>query len=161
MIGLLRGSAQPALHAGSASPRLHLVVSIVGIVGLLAILRLVRRRRLKAKYSLLWLSVGVVFVVLGLFPSVLDWAARLLGVDYPPELLWLFGTVFLVLVVMHLSWELSRLEERTRVLAEELALLRADRVDSVDSTDRPTGAGRPATDRADLSTRPTAPTPGP
>jgi len=110
----------------SATPRLHFVVSVVGIVGLLAILRLVRRRQLRAKYSLLWLSVGVVFVALGLSPSILDWAARELGVDYAPELLWLSGTIFLVLVSMHLSWEASRLEERTRILAEELALLRAE-----------------------------------
>jgi len=30
------------------------------------------------------------------------------------------------LVIIHFSWELSRLEDRTRVLAEELALLRAE-----------------------------------
>jgi hypothetical protein len=29
-----------------------------------------------------------------------------------------------MLVVMHYSWELSRLEERSRTLAEEVALLR-------------------------------------
>jgi hypothetical protein len=34
--------------------------------------------------------------------------------------------LFLLLVCMHLSWEVSRLEERTRILAEELALLRGN-----------------------------------
>jgi len=110
----------------AATPRLHLVVGIVGVVSMLAILRLVRRRQLRAKYALLWLLVGVSFVVLGLSPGLLDWAAKEAGVAYAPDLLFLVGTVFLVLVVMHLSWELSRLEDRTKVLAEELGLLRTE-----------------------------------
>jgi hypothetical protein len=110
----------------AATPRLHLVAGTIGVLCMLVILRLVRRRQLRAKYSLLWLAVGVAFVVLGLSPGLLDWAARELGVDYAPDLLFLVGTVFLVLVVMHLSWELSRTEDRTRVLAEDLALMRAE-----------------------------------
>jgi hypothetical protein len=41
----------------------------------------------------------------------------------------MIAIVFLLIVVMHFSWELSRLEERTRTLAEEIALLRATRPD--------------------------------
>jgi hypothetical protein len=33
---------------------------------------------------------------------------------------------FLLLLVLHFSWELSRLEDRTRALAEEHALLRQE-----------------------------------
>ena len=110
----------------AATPRLHVITSLAGVVLLLAILRLVRRRQLRAKYALLWLGVGVAFVVLGAAPGLLDWAAGRLGVAYAPDLLFLVGTLFLVLVVMHLSWELSRLEDRTKVLAEEIALLRAE-----------------------------------
>jgi sensor domain CHASE-containing protein len=77
------------------------------------------------------LSVGVAFAVLAVSPGLLDWAAGRVGVDYQPALLFLVGMVFLLLVVVHLSWELSRLEERTRVLAEELSLLRTDVTDGV------------------------------
>ena len=109
----------------SATPRLHWLTGVAGIVLMLVILRLVRRRQLRAKYSLLWLAVGVAFVVLGVSPGLLDWAARRTGVAYAPDLLFLVGTVFLVLVVMHLSWEVSRLEDRSKLLAEEVALMRA------------------------------------
>ena len=51
-----------------------------------------------------------------------------LGVDYGPSAVFLGAIVFLLLVCMHLSWEVSRLEERTRTLAEELALLRRRRL---------------------------------
>ena len=110
----------------AATPRLHVITGLAGILAMLAILRLVRRRQLRAKYALLWLAVGVAFVVLGVSPGLLDWAAHRAGVAYAPDLLFLVGTLFLVLVVMHLSWELSRLEDRTKLLAEEVALLRTE-----------------------------------
>jgi hypothetical protein len=110
----------------AATARLHFITAVAGVLAMLGILRLVRRRQLRAKYALLWLAVGVVFVVLGASPGLLDWAARRMGVAYAPDLLFLLGTLFLVLVVMHLSWELSRLEDRTKVLAEEVALMRTE-----------------------------------
>ena len=110
----------------SATPRLHVLTGLAGVVCMLGILRLVRRRQLRAKYSLLWLAVGVAFVVLGVSPGLLDWAARKAGVAYAPDLLFLVGTLFLVLVVMHLSWELSRLEDRTKILAEDVGLMRSE-----------------------------------
>ena len=114
-----------SLLAG-ATPRLHWLTGVAGVVLMLVILRLVRRRQLRAKYSLLWLAVGVAFVVLGVSPGLLDWAAHRTGVAYAPDLLFLVGTLFLVLVVMHLSWEVSRLEDRSKILAEEVALMRAE-----------------------------------
>ena len=42
---------------------------------------------------------------------------------------------FLLLVCIYFSYELSRLEERTRVLAEELAILRAEREGGADASD--------------------------
>ena len=110
----------------AATTRLHVVAAVIGVATMIGILRLVRRRQLRAKYSLLWLAIGVAFVVLGVSPSLLDWAARQVGVAYAPDLLFLMGTVFLVVMVVHLSWELSRLEDRTKVLAEEVALLRTE-----------------------------------
>jgi hypothetical protein len=116
---------QPFVLA-AATARLHVVTSILGVLSLLVILRMVRHQRLRAKYSLLWLATGVAFVVLGASPGLLDWTSRQMGIAYPPELLFLVGIIFLVLVVVHLSRELSRLEDHTRVLAEEQALLRAE-----------------------------------
>jgi flagellar biogenesis protein FliO len=38
----------------------------------------------------------------------------------------LLALSFLLVLVLHFSWELSRLEDRTRALAEEHALLRGE-----------------------------------
>ncbi|MEA2686603.1 MAG: hypothetical protein QOE93_1798 [Actinomycetota bacterium] len=88
--------------------------------------RLLRRHHLPARYALLWLSVGAVLIFLAAFPGVLDATSDWMGITYGPTTFFLGAITLLLLVVVHFSWEVSRLEVRTRLLAEELALLRAE-----------------------------------
>jgi hypothetical protein len=104
----------------------QIVVLVTGILVLGFILRLVRRRELRGKYSLLWLAVGIFGLVIAFVPGLLDDVADWLDVAYPPAILFVIAIAFLLLVVVHLSWELTRLEDRTRTLAQELAMLRQD-----------------------------------
>lgn len=107
------------------SPRAHLLVFGATLLTLGFMLRLVRRRQLHAKYSLLWLSVGIVLTLFAASPALLDRVSVLLGISYGPTTFFLGAIFLLFLTVVHFSWELSRLEERSRALAEEIALLRA------------------------------------
>ena len=106
-------------------PAAHLLIFLVTVAALAYILRLVRQRRLRSKYAVLWLSVGVVLGALAVFPQILTTLSEWVGVYDPPNLFLLVACAFLFVVVVHFSWELSRLEDRSRVLAEEIALLRA------------------------------------
>jgi hypothetical protein len=105
--------------------RLTLVTALTGLVLLATIVELLRRRQLREKYALLWLGVAIAVLPLALFPRLLDSVAEALGVASGVSLALFLGVVFLLLVTVHLSWEVSRLEEETRTLAEEIALLRA------------------------------------
>lgn len=106
------------------STRAHIMLAILVAMAILVIIRLVRRRHLKAKYSLLWLTLGGFMVVIAAVPGLLDWTAARLGIYYQPTLLILLGLALLLLIVMHFSYELSRMENRVRTLAEESAILR-------------------------------------
>jgi hypothetical protein len=72
------------------------------------------------------MSVGAVVLLLAVFPSLLDGLADLINIYSPPNLLFMLAIGFLLLVCIYFSWELSRLEEKTRVLAEEVAILRGE-----------------------------------
>lgn len=124
------------------SLKAHLLVVVTTLFTVGFIVWLVRRHRLKSKFSLLWLSIGVVLVVLAAFPGLLDGVSHALGIDYPPATFLFAGVAFLFLVSVHYSWELSRLEERSRVLAEESALLR-ERIERLEAADRGPAAGGP------------------
>ena len=103
--------------------RAHVLAIAATVVAIGFILRLVRLRQLRSKYALLWLVTALALLPLGIAPQMLEPIAGWLGVDYAPTAFVVLGLGYLFLVVVHVSWELSRLETRVRLLAEELALL--------------------------------------
>lgn len=98
---------------------------ILSIVMVVVVLLLLRNGRLREKYAILWLVIGGLTIILGLFPRLLNWAASLVGVVVPSNLLFALSILLLVGVSLHVSRELTILEDETRILAEEVAILRA------------------------------------
>ncbi|WP_411373707.1 DUF2304 domain-containing protein [Arthrobacter sp. MPF02] len=101
-----------------------LVGFIFVLVILLVIFELLRRRHLREKYAVLWIVIGIGLLVLVAFPQLLFWAAGILGVQVPSNLLFAMALLLLVLVCLHLSFEQSQAEDEIRVLAEEVGILR-------------------------------------
>ncbi|KAA0234934.1 MAG: hypothetical protein JJLCMIEE_01324 [Acidimicrobiales bacterium] len=106
--------------------RAQLLVVIGLACVLVFILLLVRRRQLQGKYAVLWMIVGLALVPLALFPDLVTWIAHQAGIFYEPTVIILAAIAFLMLLTVHFSFELSRLQDRTRSLAEQVALLKAE-----------------------------------
>jgi hypothetical protein len=130
-----------------------LVVS-VGMV--IAVLLMLRSGKLREKYAILWLVVGGLTIILGVFPGLLDWAASVVGIKVPANLLFALSIVLLVGVGLHVSRELTVLEEETRTLAEEVAILRQT-IDSVRSTSAPAPRRSPDSSHPIQTARQTTP----
>jgi hypothetical protein len=105
--------------------RLTVLTAVTAVILLGVITELLRRRQLREKYVVLWMAVGLIVVLFGFFPQLLNALARAVGVASGASLVLFLAVAFLLLVCIHLSWEASRLEEKTRTLAEEVALIRA------------------------------------
>jgi len=116
------------------------------VVLLVFVLELLRRGILREKFAVLWLAVSTLLVVMAIFPGLLRGTADALGFEVPSNLLFFTGILFLLLVCVQLSYEVSRLEARTRRLAEDLALLTAQ---TRATPQRPPGAESPPAVRSD------------
>jgi hypothetical protein len=117
----------PTYTSLGLSGRAHILVFLITIGGGVFVLRLLRKRQMRGKYTLLWMSVLLGVFVIAAFPSILDRTSRFLHIYYSPSTLFLAAIAFLLLVCIYFSYELSRLEQRTRILAEELAIVRGER----------------------------------
>lgn len=95
-----------------------LTVFILILVG-----NLLRSRRIRERYAVLWVSVGLIMLVLVVFPGVLNWVATLVGVELPSNLLFTLAIIMLLGITLQLTLEVSRAEDRSRVLAEHVAIL--------------------------------------
>jgi hypothetical protein len=104
-----------------------LVLGILGsVVTLVLLFEMMRRQRLREKYAVFWAVVAVLTLVVATVPAVLDRAAALVGVAVPANLLFFVASMLLLVVSVQHSSELGKLEDRTRTLAEEVALLRLE-----------------------------------
>ena len=118
------------------------MIVFVGIALALVILGIViwmlLARKLREKYAVMWLVIGLAVLILGIFPQLLLWLTETLGVQVPANLLFSLAIVLLLGVTLHLSWELSQAEEEIRRTAEEAAIARAeiealsDRIDAIE-----------------------------
>ena len=102
---------------------LKIIAIVVCGIGLMVIVELIRRGRLKEKYSLLWLFAGIILLIFSLSRGLLEYVSSLLGIYYPPSLLFLLAFLFLLLITLHFSVVISGLSDKNKKLAQELALL--------------------------------------
>lgn len=99
------------------------IILIVGIVLLLLfILNMIRKRKLELKYSLVWLIVLVLLLIIALMPEKLQEIASALGIYSPINMIFL-GFVFSLAIIFVLTVTVSRLSARIRRLAQIVAQL--------------------------------------
>lgn len=100
---------------------------VLGIVSALLVLWVVlsrlRSRRLRERHAVWWTLGGVVALVAGVFPGALEWAAGLMGIAVPINLVFFVSIAVLFMVGVQHAAELTKLESKTQTLAERVALL--------------------------------------
>lgn len=95
---------------------------VIAVIMLAVVIELLRRRRLRERHAIWWLIAGVLALVIGVFPATLEWAASVVGVAVPANLIFFVTIATLFFVGLQHSAELTQLEDKTRTLAEKVAL---------------------------------------
>lgn len=94
------------------------------VIALLTILELVRRRKLREDYSLLWLVTAGIMFVIATWRDLLHGLSALVGIVYPPNLLFLLAILFLLFIMLYFTTVITRLTHENREVAQQVALLR-------------------------------------
>ena len=106
--------------------RVQILALAGSVILLLLVLELVRRRRLAEEYSALWIVSALVLIGISLRRDVLDFAARWLGVYYPPAVLVLMLVAIISVASLSFSVILSRQQRQIDRLIEENAIMAAE-----------------------------------
>ena len=96
------------------------------VAALVLVLELVRRRRLREEYSLIWIATAFAMLLVSAWRDLLHTLAASIGVAYPPNLLFLLATLFLLLMLLYFSTVITRLAQENKEIAQEVALLRRE-----------------------------------
>lgn len=84
---------------------------------------MLRRGVLREKFAALWLVVCAGMCVFAVFPPLVISLSHFVGIALPSNFLFILVGLILLLISVQLSYEVSRVESRSRRLAEDFALL--------------------------------------
>src|SRR5579864_9367013 len=99
-----------------------LFLATFGLLLLLLAVRRLRTYRLKERYALLFLLIGLPFVGLAFWPDGVGWMAKQLGIQYSTLAL-ICVSVFLFLAVFELLTIVSVQDQKITALAQLVAIL--------------------------------------
>jgi hypothetical protein len=103
-----------------------MVSGVIGIVAALTIILLIRRDHLHVRFGLFWIAVAAAFVVLGFFPTLIDWLAPRLGVASGPLLALTLGLTIFVLKLLTVDIARSKNEARIIRLIQRIGMLESE-----------------------------------
>jgi hypothetical protein len=90
---------------------------------LIVVIEMLRRHLLRERHAIWWFVAGVLALIAGIFPATLEWVSDVIGIAVPINLVFFVSITILFFVCLQASAELTKLEARTRTLAERVALI--------------------------------------
>jgi hypothetical protein len=102
----------------------HTFVFLTTLLLCCLVLVLVRNRRIAERFALLWLAISLILLVASSigYPYLFEIAA-FVGVPYPPSALFFIAIVGLMLLILQLFVWISKLNDRSRILAQQMAIM--------------------------------------
>lgn len=103
----------------------HALVFGTTLLVSLFVLWLVRNRKIGERFAILWLAISLLLLIASSvgYPYLFK-IAGLVGVPYPPSALFFLAIAGLTMLVVELFAWVSKLNDRTRTLTQQLAILR-------------------------------------
>lgn len=90
----------------------------------IVVIEAVRRGILETKYSLLWILTCLFMGFFSINEAFINRLGEWLGVFYPPSLLFLFGMLFIFVLIFDLTRRISKLNKALTNLTQEHAILK-------------------------------------
>lgn len=98
---------------------------ILGIIYLVYIFNSVKKGKFAVVESFFWICGGVGVLILAIFPNIIIWASKFVGIDYPPSLLFMLCIIFLLFINFRNSRKIAEQQEKIIELAQNLSLLKS------------------------------------
>ncbi|MWC27300.1 DUF2304 domain-containing protein [Paenibacillus sp. MMS18-CY102] len=106
------------------SLKLQLILLVISILCFLVIINMIRKYKLELKYTLLWLLISLVMIILAVFPKLYTFISHAMGIELPVNALFL-STIFCAFVIIfYLTVTVSRSSTKIKELSQELGLLK-------------------------------------
>lgn len=98
---------------------------IIGVIIIVYIFHTVKNGKFSVNESIFWLFGGFLVLLLSIFPGLIDFVAQKIGIDYPPSLLFMLCSVFLLFMCFRNNRRIAEQQEKIIELAQQVTLLKS------------------------------------
>ena len=102
--------------------RLQLFLVIICVAAFIYLFYKMKKKRVDVKYTLPWLLLDFLMLLLAIFPEGLQWVCKLIGIRTVSNAVFFAALIFLLVIVYVMSRTISRLNNEIRALAQRIAL---------------------------------------
>jgi hypothetical protein len=105
------------------SPLFHAFAIGFAVLFILYVLFIIRKGTFQVRYSLVWLAIASVILILAIFPDIIAFLAQLLGIGLGISALFFFGIFVCLFILFQHSISISKQAEVEKRLTQEIALM--------------------------------------
>ena len=100
---------------------LRIALILVSVGTLFLMMRKIRQSKVQIENAIFWIILALVLVVFSIFPSVADFASRLVGIYATTNFLFVFAIFVLIVKIFYMTIHISQLETKIKELAQQIA----------------------------------------
>ncbi|MBO2944779.1 DUF2304 domain-containing protein [Paenibacillus sp. F411] len=108
------------------STNLQLLLVMLNIGLLFFLLNNIRKYKIELKYTLLWLLLSLVSLLLSVFPEILFVISNNIYIETPVNALYLVSFIVVFVILYNCTVIISQLSNQTRKLTQEIGLLKEE-----------------------------------
>lgn len=102
---------------------LRIVLFIAIILFFFIVIYLLKKNRLALRYTLLWLAMAFIMLILVIFPQLLEFARQILGFESGMNALYVLAIGYAIVMLMALTSIVSHQSDRIKGLVQDNAIL--------------------------------------
>ena len=103
---------------------IYMIIRIVAIIFFVYVMILIFKEKLKIQYCVLWLGYSFILILISFNVNAIEFWADKLNIYYAPSMIFLFGIVFLMVYLLHLSIVTTKQAKYFVSLIQEVSLLK-------------------------------------
>lgn len=104
------------------SVALRICLVALSIISLFYIIRKIRYSKMQIEYTLFWIVLSIIMILMAVFPQIVYWITITMGMVSAANVVYLFIIGILLVKVFMMTIEISNLESKVQALIQEVGI---------------------------------------
>lgn len=101
---------------------LRIVLILISLIFIIFVIKKVNSGKLQTQFSLAWLLIATVIIIIAVFPQIMYFAADLLRIEASSNLVYLLAIIVLLFLLVNLTIKMSKYDNDIRCLIQNFGI---------------------------------------